>query len=710
MQNAPSVSAVVGGVLEAALQQLPSPVVIADARTPGFPVLLANAAAAPLLSGGAIVGVSLEEALVTQVAPGQPTLDDLCAAAVASGENSIPAMVQVLAGEPGTPSTAAWSVSVHLLHDGGTPLAVMCTFTPTGVGPVQDAAGRGDALRAMAGELVTERPVAEILRDAVGQAAEVAGARRAVILISDGGDEFTTAAAVGDTDLPRTFAVPSTSEALVDLAWGRTQLIWSADRPSEGGDAAAALPFIGGAGWEQAIVLGTRVLGGGFGLLAVGEPLDGDWDEGALRRLDFAGILIGAAVEGAQLRGKFSRLEELLRGAVTTSAALAGDTDPAQMRQLLLDGIVGDMHLSGAALWVSRTSIQGETGESAVLAASAGLPDDVCQAIATLPANDAVAETAAGRRRWHIPTDATSARAWADHHLHLVAVPEPTLGALGVYSEEPLPGPAEEVFATLAQAYASAVHQSTLHGRARSVIDALQRQLQPHLFELPPGLECGYVYQSATAGVPIGGDFLDVFATSAGHLGIACGDVSGKGIEAATLSAMAVHSLRAFALQGAMPRIVTAMMDAVVEAQTGDDRFLTMIYARIDPREWAVELTVAGHPPPILVGPDGARALDVVADVPVGMLGTAQYAQAAFHLPAGHSLVLYTDGVTEARSEADRSLFGLERLVMTVDGMRDRDATGIAEGIWDEVQEWSAGETMDDCAVIVLRRTAEDGA
>jgi serine phosphatase RsbU (regulator of sigma subunit) len=316
-----------------------------------------------------------------------------------------------------------------------------------------------------------------------------------------------------------------------------------------------------------------------------------------------------------------------------------------------------------------------------------------------------VAAAAEGQRRWHIPSGATSARAWEGYHLHLVPVPEPSRGALGVYSAEPLPAAAAEVFASLAQALASAVHRATLHGQAQSIIDALQRQLQPRTIQLAPGLETGYIYRSATAGVPIGGDFLDCFATATGHIGLACGDVSGKGIEAATLSAMAVYSLRAFALQGAMPRIVTAMMDAAVEAQTGDDRFLTMIYARIEAREWSVELTTAGHPPPIMVGPSGVSVVRVPADVPVGMLGNSVYRQEAFSLPEDHSLVLYTDGVTEARSgDEQRTLLGVDRLVTIVDGLRDRDAQGVADGVWEAVQSWTGGVTTDDCAVVVVRR------
>ena len=556
---------------------------------------------------------------------------------------------------------------------------------------------RRDVLRSMATDLVLERPLQDILDDAAAEAAETAGAQRSAIMFSDGGGEFSVLAATGDHALPARFTIASPTEALIDVAWGRTQLVWPSSESHE-----PVLPFIGTPGWDRVLVVGMRITGGGFGLVAVGGPVEGDWDPDAVERLDLAATLINAAVAGANLRSQFARLEELLRGAVTTSAGLAGLASPREVRDQVVEGIVEQMQLPGAALWLANSN--GDDG--AVMVASAGLPPEVRDALSALPSSDPVAETAAGLRRWLLPSESESAQAWPGHHLHLVPVPEPMPGALGIYSTQPLPAAADEVFATLAQALASAVEQTTHHRRMQTVVDALQKQLRPRLFELPPGMEAGLVYQSATAGVPIGGDFLDLFTTATGHIGLACGDVSGKGIEAATLSAMAVYSLRAFALQGATPRIVMAMMDSAVEAQTGDDRFATMIYGRISPREWTVELAVAGHPPPVLVGPTSVEVQDVPADVPVGMLGDAMYHQASFHLPADHSLVLYTDGVTEARSSTGEGpgLFGIERLVAALDGLRGRDAQGLADGVWEAVQEWTGGNTTDDCAVVVLRR------
>ena len=684
---------------------LPFPVFVVDARVPKWPIVLTNPAFADLVEGDdAVAGRPLADVLepIGVTAGGDHALDELLTA-VAGGVAPVTSRrVEVAgraAGEQVVPSRC-W-LSATPLYEDDTVWGILGTLLDdVGEGLGGPRRLRRDVLRTMATDLVADRPLTNILDDAALAAAETAGARRCAIMTSDGSSEFTVVASHGDGSLPASFDVASTAEALIDVAWGRTALVWSTD-DGETTPAADALPFIGTPGWDRALVVGMRIRGGGFGLLAVGDPEESQWDDGALERLDFAGVLVGAAIESAQLRGQFSRLEELLRGAVSASAGLAGRMEPSEIRASIVRAIVEDMHLAGAALWVSDD----DAGGDAVLVASAGLPEHVVDAVAVLPPDDAIAETAAGLHRWRIPTAATAARAWPGRHLHLVPVPEPAPGALGIYSTEPLPGPAQEIFSTLAQALALAVHETTLHRRARAVIEALQRQLQPRWLELPPGFDVAHVYESATAGVPLGGDFLDLFRTAAGHIGIACGDVSGKGIEAATMSAMAVHSLRAFALQGALPRIVAAMMDAAVEAQTGDDRFLTMVYGRVDPREWSVELAVAGHPAPILVGPDRVEILDVPVDVPVGMMGTSSYHQTTFSIPVGHSLVLYTDGVTEARTADEaRTLFGVERLVALLGTLQHGDARTLAEGVWNGVQEWSSGETTDDCAVLVLRR------
>ena len=686
--------------------QLPFPVFVVDARSPKLPVVAANAAFEEIAGdASALVGRPVDDILDSRLfTPGaDELLADLLTSVVASGTAVRGRRVEITPNSlPGgrVARVHCWLSLSPLIGDDGVWGVVGTLVDDLGEGVNGPRRARRETLRLLASDLASDRPLDQLLEAAAEEVAATAGAGRAAVMLSDGSNEFNVVATCGDPSLPPRFSVTNSSEELVDVAWGRARLVWSPDATPTA-DVAAGLPFAGSPGWERALVVGMRVRGGGFGLLAVADPVEGDWDDGALERLELAAVFISAAVETASLRGEYERLEEMLRGAVQTTAALAASTDPGEVRRTLVRGIVEDMRVPGAALWVADPAGSGD----AVLAAAAGLPDDVRAALTRLPASDPVVEAVGGHRRWRVPTDALSASAWDQHQLLLVPVPEPTAGALGVYSVATLPAGADEVLATLTQALCASVQSTTQHRRTRSVVDALQRQLQPRLFELPAGMDAGFVYRSATAGVPIGGDFLDLFQTADGHVGIACGDVSGKGIEAATLAAMAVYSLRAFALQGATPRMVISMMDSAVEAQIGDDRFATMTYGRIDPVAWTIEMTVAGHPPALVVGPSGVSVPEVPSDVPVGMLGDSAYEQSVIELPPGHSLVLYTDGVIEARGgDEERALFGHERLVEALDGLRTCDAQGIADAVWARVQEWSDGDTTDDVAVVVVRR------
>nr|MDQ3610087.1 serine/threonine-protein phosphatase [Actinomycetota bacterium] len=267
------------------------------------------------------------------------------------------------------------------------------------------------------------------------------------------------------------------------------------------------------------------------------------------------------------------------------------------------------------------------------------------------------------------------------------------------------------VLATLARALSTAVRETTLHKRARTVVDSLQRQLLPRDVRLPGGIQVGTVYRSATAGVDVGGDFFDVFTADTGHVGVACGDVSGKGVEAASLTAMAVYSLRAYALPGAPPSTVLRLLNGAVSEQTPDDRFVTLAYARIDPATFRVQLALAGHPPPLVVDGDDVRVLDIPPDVPVGTLRHATFEQSELRLVAGQSLVLYTDGVTEARQAGsgagDPRLLGVEGLVEVVRGLTGQGPQALADGVWAAVRTWTGDGTTDDCAIIVVRCAPE---
>ena len=567
------------------------------------------------------------------------------------------------------------------------------------------------ALQDLAAGLTVTKSVPQVYADAVRGAALAAGARRGAILLSDGGATFHVAAATPDTDLPDPVVVDDLSSPVWQACLGRRRISWSAE-PAAGGperfeaaeDTRPPLPFAGQPGWEQLLVTGLRLHGRWQGVLVVGEPRLGGFDADALERLELVATLASTAVDNARLVDQFQRLEELLTAAVATSASLVEGTDPDLVRERLLHGLVDGMGLAGATLWVPSQMGDG----SLVLVGSAGVPDEVRQRVAELSPTTMAAKLARGALSGRLRQAATAAAtsSWPGHEVRLVHVPEPASGILGVYVSQPLPELVDGVLATLAHGLAAAEHQATLHERARTVVNSLQRELRPRNVVLPASVDVGHVYRSATVGVDVGGDFFDWFVTDNDHIGLACGDVSGKGVEAASLTAMAVYSLRAFALRGTTAQIVLTMLNGAVCDQTPEERFMTLAYARFDLSSWRFQLAVGGHPPPIIVGPAGARLVDAVPDIPVGIEPSATFEQLEFELAPGESLVMYTDGVTEARS-AEGELFGSQHLLETLSDLArspGHTAQRLADGVWEAVGEWTDDGTTDDVAIVVLRR------
>ena len=671
---------------------LPSPVVVVDARSPGWPVLVANAAFDRLT--GALDPKAERFGNAFEAACGDSDNAANLRAAIAAAADGAGGQCLGVRWPPEELESPLWRVTLEPLRDVDGVWGVLVAFAHEPAGEVpQDGGDRINALTQYARRGTDEGSEPQMLSAALACAVRTTGARRGVVLAAGQPDQYGIAARVAADDLVQTCDAARPPIA----AAGLPIQVWSA---SGAGD---ELPvwFAGQPGWEELLLARVHIRGGEPAVVVVADPEDGGWDAAAVQRLQVAVALAATGLDRAQLDGQLAHLQAVLRGAVRTTAGLVDATDPAAARAQVLDGLVFNMGLAGAALWVS-----GDEGGSPVLLSATGVPSSVRQRLTALPANGPVARVAAGERIDRVPEGSTVGRAWPGHRVHLVPVPPPSAGVLGVFVSDEMPRLVEEVFASLAHALASAVQQTSLHRRAQSVLNSLQRELWPRVVDLPPEVEVGHVYQSATTGFAMGGDFFDVFPTASGHIGIACGDVSGKGIEAASLTAMAVYSLRAYALRGTTPNLVMTMMNGIVGTQSAADRFITMVYARIDPATWTVALSLAGHPPPMLVGPDGVQVLALPPDVPIGMLSDSTYDEHNFALGPGQSLVLYTDGVTEARTGPDegRALLGLERLEEVLTGLVGTSAQCMADGVWDAVQAWTGGNTTDDCAILVLRR------
>jgi serine phosphatase RsbU (regulator of sigma subunit) len=264
------------------------------------------------------------------------------------------------------------------------------------------------------------------------------------------------------------------------------------------------------------------------------------------------------------------------------------------------------------------------------------------------------------------------------------------------------------VFDELARRAALALDNAHLYDELSRVARSLQQSLLPPALVEVPGVELAARYMSAADGL-VGGDFYDAFATRDGEWALVVGDVCGKGAEAAAVTALARHTLRAAAVRSSCPdEVLGALNEAILRAQL-DYRFCTVAFARLVPlSDGNVQVTVAtgGHPLPILVRADGRIASLGRPGSLLGVMREPVVGQGVATLEPGDVLVFYTDGVIEA-SPGERA-FGPARLAELLAACAGRDAPSVAAAIEAEVLRVQHGSVRDDVAVLVARVPVAD--
>ena len=270
-------------------------------------------------------------------------------------------------------------------------------------------------------------------------------------------------------------------------------------------------------------------------------------------------------------------------------------------------------------------------------------------------------------------------------------------------------------------AHAVAVRAAVLVDNARmfaersEVARALQDSLLPGVLPDVPGVELGARYRPAGHGLDVGGDFYDAFQADENWWVFAVGDVCGHGVEAASLTGLARHTIRSAAMSGVMPSAVLGHLNRMLLQHTTEEaarhdsdvpmtpRFCTVLVGAVQPTPDGVDIIVcsAGHPLPLV-----RRSTDKV--VPVGVFGTllgvtddVTLTDTVVHLAPGESLVCYTDGLTDRRS--GRRTFGEEGVVTAMLHSRTASAGEMAEQVEADAVGFVEFEPNDDMAVLVLK-------
>ena len=242
--------------------------------------------------------------------------------------------------------------------------------------------------------------------------------------------------------------------------------------------------------------------------------------------------------------------------------------------------------------------------------------------------------------------------------------------------------------------------------RSATLARTLQASLLPHELPKVSGMRVDGFFRPAGDGSEVGGDFYDLFAIRRGTWGLVLGDVSGKGVGAAALTALARHTVRAAAMRAkTCVEVLRVLNDAVYRQEIAEERYLTAVFAFLRRQGDVIEvdLCLGGHEAPLLLRP-GQPAVEVGAiGQPLGLFRAAELSHSRIELRRGESLITFTDGVTEARQ--DRELFGQTRVHATLSALADRHIEGIVRGLADAVLGFQRDTASDDIAILGLQST-----
>jgi GAF domain-containing protein/anti-sigma regulatory factor (Ser/Thr protein kinase) len=241
---------------------------------------------------------------------------------------------------------------------------------------------------------------------------------------------------------------------------------------------------------------------------------------------------------------------------------------------------------------------------------------------------------------------------------------------------------------------ALAIEQAMLYEQRR-VAEALQRQLLPETLSGVTGLELASRYLPAS-GASLGGDWYDAFMLPGGRIVVCVGDVVGHGLEAAAVMAQLRTALRAYAAEGSDAATTVERVNRLMW-QLGPTVMTTLVYAVIDPGAESLGLVNAGHPPPLVIRPDGdADYLPLQGTLALGASPLASYRCDAHPFPTGSTIVLYTDGLVERRGHSIDD--GLEQLRTIARGGGDLEALCSAL-----VEQMVPRDAPDDVAIAAAR-------
>ena len=588
---------------------------------------------------------------------------------------------------------------------------------------------RSRALVAVVGQAIAQLSLAHTLETAIDRIAELLGAERlAVYLLEPDQDRLLEAAGRG-------LAGPHTrvAERLIELARGPLRGREAMLIDDAGADLrlASVREQLAETGIEAAVGLPLRVREDLIGLLAVYPPSGRTLTPDELALVTALAAQLAVAVQNARLHEQLKRRDaerrEALEAEQQTSRTLRSLYEISRTFAQSLS-----LETTLEALVRTFTELLGldavgirmpdERGEALLTQALHVRDERMTEAVTTIlqrpqPLSPRLRGLLAGGRPLlldpRIATELGGAYGLLVPFLERgsttaiipVSTPAEVLGTVTLVSLDPgRPlGEADlELALSVAGQAALALENARLYQQQQRFAETMQRSLLPRVYPKIEGIELGDVYESS-ARLDVGGDVYDFLRLDDGRLAVTLGDVTGHGIDAAADMAMAKFVFRSLAREHPEPGDFLAAANHVVVGEVASTKFITMLYLTVDPATGAVACGCAGHPWPRLVSPGGDVAALEVNGLALGIDPDQSYDALREQLPVGWALVLYTDGVIEARRGGEP--YGDERLDALLAAHAALPAAELARAVVDDCRAFTGGDLTDDCAVVVIRRT-----
>jgi len=259
----------------------------------------------------------------------------------------------------------------------------------------------------------------------------------------------------------------------------------------------------------------------------------------------------------------------------------------------------------------------------------------------------------------------------------------------------------EEIISLLATQSSVALVSAENFAKEHRVAETLQEALLPGIPDRDD-VEVGLLYRSTDIYGKVGGDFYDFIELDESRIAVVVGDVCGKGLEAATYTAMIKYMLRAYLGEGMLPGDCLMRLNQEVARQLPPDKFITAALAVIDTASQVISYSSAGHPHPCICHSGKTALLSTPQSIPLGVLPEYKFMSTQISIAGACSIFMYSDGLIEARPKGQEP-FGEQRLLETLAGRCCDSPQSVANDALQAALAYSGDELRDDIAIVAVK-------